>query len=120
MIKDTRADEAFAPYLAAANAAGFRAVITAQLLTCAKHLIGAVSAHFVNPHVPTTIEIETLDEYSVMAAHHLEHLLRGEALAAKALAMRDHLYALTAPIVRLLEDPVAGLKLSARDGTPTP
>jgi GAF domain-containing protein len=92
VIKDTEADEEYAPYRAAARSAGYRSVMTTPLLTQQKVFIGTVSTHFVRSHTPTNIEIETLKSYSVAAAEHLHRLLGDERLEAKALSMSRRLY----------------------------
>lgn len=91
-ITDIEADEEFAPYRAVARAAGLRSVVTTPLLTRGHVLLGAVSAHFVNVHRPTAIEMDTLSVYSLTAADHLHALLDGDSLEAKALAMSRRLY----------------------------
>jgi GAF domain-containing protein len=93
VIRDIEADEEYAPYRAAARAAGFRSVMTTPLFTNKKVLIGTVSTHFVNVHTPTAIEIDTLKSYSVAAADHLHNLLGGETVEAKALSMSSRIYA---------------------------
>lgn len=87
VIRDIETDEAFAPYRAAARAAGFRSVTTMPLVTTEGIALGAVSVHFVKIHVPTGIELATLQSYSTTAADHLHALLGGEALESKALSM---------------------------------
>jgi GAF domain-containing protein len=92
VVEDTEVDEEFAPYRAVARAAGFRSVATTPLLTRASVLMGVVSTHFVNVHLPTPIEIETLRRYSTIAAEFLFQSLHGETLDAKAVSMNRRLY----------------------------
>jgi hypothetical protein len=92
VIQDTETDEAFAPYRAAARAAGFRSVTTMPLVTTDGIALGAVSVHFVKIHVPTRIELDTLHSYSTTAAGHLHALLGDEALESKALSMSRSVY----------------------------
>jgi GAF domain-containing protein len=87
VIQDTETDEAFAPYRAAARAAGFRSVTTMPLVTTEGIVLGAVSVHFVKIHVPTRIELDTLQSYGTAAADHLHALLGAETLESKALSM---------------------------------
>ena len=93
VIRDIEVDAEYAPYRAAARAAGFRSVMTTPLFTSKKVLIGTVSTHFVNVHTPTAIEINTLGSYSMAAADHLYSLLNGETIEAKALSMSSRLSA---------------------------
>lgn len=92
VVSDTEADEEFAAYRQSARDAGFRSVTITPLLTRRGALVGAVCAYFPNVHEPTTIEIHTLQSYSVVAADYLSELLAGEPLEAKALAMNRQLY----------------------------
>ncbi len=93
VVKDADLDEEFAPFRAIAREAGFRSISTTPLVTSNNSFVGAVSAHFVNVHAPTTIELETLRSYSVIAADYLLELLGEEPLAAKAIAMNRGVYA---------------------------
>ena len=92
VVRDIETDEEYAPYRAAARAAGYRSVITTPLITHDKLIIGAVSTHFVGVHTPTPIEIDTLRTYSVTAANHLYGLLGNDSLSDKALSMSRRLY----------------------------
>ncbi len=92
VVRDIETDEEYAPYRAAARAAGYRSVMTTPLITDDKVIIGAVSTHFVNVHTPTRIEIDTLRSYSLTAANHLHNLLGNESLSDKALSMSRRVY----------------------------
>ena len=54
-----------------------------------------VSTHFAHAHEPTPLEMQTLKEYSIIAAEHLNRLLGDVPLATKAEQMSEELYART-------------------------
>ncbi|HVY58612.1 MAG TPA: GAF domain-containing protein [Xanthobacteraceae bacterium] len=68
LIRDVGEDPEFQPYRAAAVMAGFRAVQSTPLIGTDGTCIGVVSTHFANPHMPTAIEMQTLDDYARVAA----------------------------------------------------
>jgi GAF domain-containing protein len=73
VVPDIELDETFAPFLPAARAAGFRAVVSAPLVDSVG-VFGVVSAHFARPHSPSAIELETLAAYCAQACPHLRKL----------------------------------------------
>jgi GAF domain-containing protein len=93
VIHDVEVDPEYAPYRDLAKIAGYRSVQTTPLVTEDGALLGLISTHFANPHEPTPIEMETLREYSVVAAEYLFASLGDASLAAKAEQMSDKLYA---------------------------
>lgn len=95
LIRDIEVDEEYGPYWDVARAAGYRSVITVPLITSTNIVLGAVSNHFVNVHIPTTIETETLKSYSTIAAERLYRLLGDTSLKVKALAMNRELHAVS-------------------------
>jgi GAF domain-containing protein len=92
LVADTEADEEFEPYRDVAKAAGYRSVATTPLVTRDDVFMGVVSTHFVNVHVPTPIEIETLQGYGTIAAEFLRRSLDGERLDVKAASLSGDLY----------------------------
>jgi GAF domain-containing protein len=92
VVEDTELDEEFAPYRAIARSAGFRGVVSTPLLARRHFLIGVVSTHFVNVHVPTRIELEAIQSYAVIAADYLQYLLHDERVQSKASSMSRRLY----------------------------
>jgi GAF domain-containing protein len=93
IVPDVEEDTEYAPLRGFARKAGYRAVQTTPLLTSKGAMFGVVSTHFVNVHSPTPIEMEVVGAYGRFAADYLYELLAGEALAPKATAMSDSLYA---------------------------
>ena len=93
VIKDVEKDAEFAAFVQDAKAAGFRAVQSTPLFTSDGLLLGIVSTHFATVHVPTPIELNTLQLYSAVAAEHAYRLLGNAALDEKAKQMNEALYA---------------------------
>lgn len=92
VIADVDMDSDFAQFLREAKDAGFRSVQSTPLCTSQGKLLGVVSTHFANRHEPTPIEMETLKQYSVIAADYAYELLDGAPLAIKARQLNDALY----------------------------
>lgn len=92
VIADVEHDPEFGEFQGDAKRAGFRAVQSTPLITGSGQLIGIVSTHFANVHVPTLIETDTLEMYGIEAADHLIRLLAGAPLDAEAQGMTDELY----------------------------
>lgn len=93
VVRDVEKDADFKTFLKDARAAGFRAVQSTPFFTSDGLLLGVVSTHFANVHAPTTIELKTLQAYSIVAADHAFQLLGNAVLAAKAQQMNETLYA---------------------------
>ena len=68
VVSDVDEDPEFRPFLAAARTVGFKAVQSTPLIASDGACIGVVSTHFANAHAPTPIEMETLRQYSRIAA----------------------------------------------------
>jgi GAF domain-containing protein len=94
-IRDVENDPEFAVFRADAKKAGFRSVQSTPFITKDGNVLGMVSTHFAHAHEPTPIEMQTLKEYSVVAAEHLKKLLGDVPLATKAEQMSEELYART-------------------------
>jgi len=93
IVSDVETDPEYATFRKDAKIAGYRSVQSTPLFTKDGNLLGVVSTLFAQVHEPTPIEMQTLRTYSVVAAGHLESLLRGTPLAAKAEQMSETLYA---------------------------
>jgi len=93
IIADVEQDAEYAAFRGDAKTAGYRAVQTTPLLTQDRRLLGLVSTHFAEVHVPTPIEIETLQAYGIIAAEQAYRLLGDVPLAVKAEQMSTQLYA---------------------------
>lgn len=91
-IVDVERDPEFAAYRMDARRAGFRSVQSAPFLTTDGRLMGVVSTHFVNPHLPTRLEGEMLESYRPIAADTVYRLLGDMPLGVKAEQMSERLY----------------------------
>jgi PAS domain S-box-containing protein len=80
IVEDIDADEGFAPYRAAAHAAGYRAVQSTPLIGRHGKRLGMLSTHFRNVHRSTEHELQLLDIYARRAADFIEHVRSDEAL----------------------------------------
>jgi PAS domain S-box-containing protein len=80
IIEDVDADQGFAPYRAAAHAAGYSAVQSTPLMGCHGKRLGVLSTHFRIAHRPTEQDLQLLDLYARQAADFIEHRLSDEAL----------------------------------------
>ena len=74
LIEDTETDRAYAPFRAAARAAGYRAVITAPIMRIDNLPLGMISAHFPSPHRLTEPEFHLLNLYVRRAAEFIQRL----------------------------------------------
>lgn len=72
LIEDTETDRAYAPFRAAARAAGYRAVITAPIANGDKLPLGMISAHFPAPHRPTEPQMHLLNLHARSAAEFIQ------------------------------------------------
>ena len=92
VIEDVEQDSEYAPFLDAARKARYRSVQSTPLRTNDGVLVGVVSTLFVNPRIPTKIELSTLENYSTAAADYLLDLLDGRPIGVEARRMSDALY----------------------------
>jgi GAF domain-containing protein len=92
VVPDVEKDADFAAFLKDARDAGFRAVQSTPFFTSDGLLLGMVSTHFASVHEPTSIELETLQSYSIVASEHAYSLLGNEMLGTKAIYMNEALY----------------------------
>jgi|SRR3569833_1037634 len=95
VVEDVEKDSEYADFREAARQARYRSVQTTPLCTSGGRIIGMVSTLFVNPHLPTKIELATLDKYSVAAADYLFELLDGKELGSEARRMNKLIYECT-------------------------
>jgi signal transduction histidine kinase len=74
VVEDVELDREFAPHLAVAAAAGYRAVQSTPLVGAGGETIGIFSTHFRKPHRPTDIELARFDLYANRVALFVERL----------------------------------------------
>jgi len=88
VIEDNELDADYAPYRSVAQAAGYRAVVSAPLLGRDNVLLGMVSAHFRSPHRPSDTDLQRLDLYARRAASFIERFGNDQALRASEERLR--------------------------------
>ncbi|MBV8495448.1 MAG: PAS domain S-box protein [Gammaproteobacteria bacterium] len=89
IIEDVETDAAYAPYREAARAAGYRAVVSAPLISANGAALGVISTHFREPHRPTEQELRRLDVYLRQASDFIQRLKLEEGLRRSEEALRD-------------------------------
>jgi GAF domain-containing protein len=72
VIQDTENDAGYAPFRAAARAAGYRAVVSAPILAGGSLPLGMVSTHFRSPHQAPDPEKTSLSLYVRQAAEFIQ------------------------------------------------
>lgn len=92
VIADVDKDLEFAIYRNIAKRMQFQAVQSTPLVRQDGRRLGILSTHFANPHQPSKIELETLQEYAIAASHHAFDLLRDRPLHQAAKEMSKVLY----------------------------
>jgi len=90
VIEDIDADPDFAPFREAARAAGFRAIHSTPIVTRAGELLGVVSVHFPEPHVPRQRDMQMADVCSrhvadVIESHRTQEAARHSERVYKAI-----------------------------------
>ncbi len=80
LVHDVRKDPAFAPHLAYAEAAGYRAVHCTPLLSRTGAKLGVISTYFAEPHVAQDRELRFTDLYARLAAELIERQRTEDAL----------------------------------------
>ena len=68
IVCDVELDAEFAPFRAAAAAAGFRAVQSTPMVASTGLFVGMISTHFARPHRPTDEQMMILDFYAEQVA----------------------------------------------------
>ena len=97
VVSDVEKDADFVVFRQDAKSAGFRAVQSTPLITRDGKLLGIVSTHFAHVHEPTSIEMQTLQRYGMVAAEYGYMLLDESyaSLSVKAEQMSAELYTRT-------------------------
>lgn len=83
VVEDTETDPCFAMFRAVAQEQGFRAVHSAPLITAGGKVLGVISVHFPQPHVPDEREIRLTDICARKAAVFVERA-RAQASAIES------------------------------------
>jgi PAS domain S-box-containing protein len=99
IIQDVQTDPDFEPHRRIAASAGFRAVQSTPLLTRTGELLGMISTHFRQPHVPSEHELRLTDLYAV---HATELIVRKQSEAA-VLRYQQELQGLTSKLIEAQE-----------------
>jgi signal transduction histidine kinase/ActR/RegA family two-component response regulator len=116
VIRDTEADELFAPYRPLARAEGFRAVHSTPIVNLAGEVMGALSVHWDEPRVPTEREIRLAEICANKAAMFIERhrdlaLRKEQALALKEADRRKDEFLAT--LAHELRNPLAPVRQAA-------
>jgi PAS domain S-box-containing protein len=99
VIEDVQSDQGFEPHRAIAASAGFRAVQSTPLFSRGGELLGVVSTHFREPHVPLERELRWADLYIV----HVAQIIEREKNHAALLRYQQELRTLTARLIEAQE-----------------
>jgi PAS domain S-box-containing protein len=86
LIPDVTKDTQFAPHLAAATAAGFRAVQSTPLLSRTGRVLGVLSTHYVQPHTPSERDLRLLDVCAQQASDYIDRRRFDEQISSSLLA----------------------------------
>jgi PAS domain S-box-containing protein len=109
IVEDVRSDAGFAPHRAAAEAAGYRAVLSTPLLSRNGEPLGIISTYFPEPHRPSDRELRFTDLYARLAAELIGRQRSEEALRASEARFRSYFelgligMAVTSPAKGILE-----------------
>jgi GAF domain-containing protein len=96
LVRDTETDEPYRPFRATARLAGYRSVQSTPMLSSARRFTGVISTLFAHVHEPTRIEMQTVSDYSRIAADHLLSVAGGDDLSVRATELSKKLYSATA------------------------
>ena len=99
-IEDVETDPAYVPYREIAAAAGYRAVQSTPLVSRRGDLIGMLSTHFRQPHLPTDRELKMLDLYARQAADVIERLRVEDELRQSEEKSRQQAHELEQQLIR--------------------
>jgi PAS domain S-box-containing protein len=80
VVEDIVSDPGYAPLLQTARAADYRAVQSTPLFGRSGAILGMLSTHFSEPHVPSERELSRLDLYAQQAANFIERCRIEDAL----------------------------------------
>ena len=72
VIGDTHQDRTFAPHLAVADDAGYRAVVSTPLIAGGGAIVGVLSTHYAKPHTPLPGNLVKIDLLANLAARIIE------------------------------------------------
>ncbi|HVJ60860.1 MAG TPA: GAF domain-containing protein [Burkholderiaceae bacterium] len=87
VIADVMADEAFAPFRGIAVASGFRAVQATPLLGAGGRLLGIMSTHWAQRHLPSARDRRMTDLYARQVADFIERMRTDAALRKSAVSL---------------------------------
>lgn len=80
IVPDVERDAGYAPFRAAAAAAGFRAVQSTPMVGSNGLFVGMISTHFARPHRPTDEQMTILDFYAAEVADTIQKFQAAEIL----------------------------------------
>jgi PAS domain S-box-containing protein len=89
VIEDVLADEEFAAFRDAAQAAGYRSVVSVPLYAADGSTLGVISAHFVLPHRPGEAEMRRLELYCRQASDFIQRIRLEHDLRQNQEALRE-------------------------------
>ena len=73
LVEDIESDPLFAPCRAAANRAGYRAVLSTPLLTRSGDIVGTIAVYFRQPHCPSERVLRQVELYARQAAEVIDN-----------------------------------------------
>jgi PAS domain S-box-containing protein len=89
IIEDIETDAAYAPYRAAARAAGYRSLVSTPLLSADGEPVGLVATYFRSIHRPSEQELRRFDLYLRQANDFIERCKLEQVLRHSEAALRD-------------------------------
>ena len=89
IIEDTETDDTYAPYRAAARAAGYRSLVSTPLLSADGEPVGLVATYFRSIHRPSEQELRRFDLYLRQANDFIERCKLEQVLRQNEAALRD-------------------------------
>lgn len=89
IIEDIETDAAYAPYRAAARAAGYRSLVSTPLLSADGEPVGLVATYFRSIHRPSEQELRRFDLYLRQANDFIERCKLEQVLRQNEAALRD-------------------------------
>jgi len=89
IIEDTETDDTYAPYRAAARAAGYRSLVSTPLLSADGEPVGLVATYFRSIHRPSEQELRRFDLYLRQANDFIERCKLEQVLRHNEAALRD-------------------------------
>ena len=116
VVEDVVTDPAYAPYRAAAAAAGYRGVQATPLASRDGSLLGILSTHYPEPYTPTERELRRLDLYAREAADFIDRKRAEDALRSSEARLGDenrHKDEYLAMLGHELRNPLAAIRGAA-------